>query len=413
MSRKILERPAVVVARMKKPGLHFVGGVPGLALQVTATGARSWILRVTIAGKRRDMGLGSFPDVSLAIARQAARDARAKISMGRDPIEESRAARGELAESRASAVSFERAATLYVEAHESAWRGAKHAVQWRTVMEAYAYPVIGALNVEAVKLPHVMQVLEPIWRTKTQTASRLRGRIESVLDWAAARGYRQGPNPSRWRGLLDKLLPAPAKVAKPDHHAALAVSEVGEFMQLVRVQPGLGARALEFTVLTAVRSGEALRASWSEIDFDAAVWTIPAGRMKAGREHRVPLSQACIELLRKLEEVRLSPWVFPGRLVGRPLETNACFSVLRRMSRSDITVHGFRSTFRDWCAERTTYPNEVAEMALAHTLSNKVEAAYRRGDLIDKRRQMMEDWAAFCAKPQSNAEVIAIKAAAA
>lgn len=277
----------------------------------------------------------------------------------------------------------------------------------------YAYPVIGALNVEAVKLPHVMQVLEPIWRTKTQTASRLRGRIESVLDWAAARGYRQGPNPARWRGLLDKLLPAPAKVAKPDHRAALAVSEVGEFMKLVRAQPGIGARALEFTVLTAVRSGEALRASWSETDFDTGVWTIPAGRMKAGREHRVPLSSACVELLRKLREVKLSQWVFPGRLVGRSLETNACFSVLRRMGRGDITVHGFRSTFRDWCAECTQYPNWVAEMALAHTLSNKVEAAYRPGDLIDKRRQMMEDWAAFCAKPQSKAEVFAIKAAAA
>jgi integrase len=413
MSRKIMERPAVVVARMKQPGLHFVGGVPGLALQVTATGARSWILRATIAGKRRDMGLGSFPDVSLAIARQAAPDARAQISNGRDPIEEGRAADTALAEARAAAVTFERAATLYVEAHESAWRGTKHTVQWRTVMEAYAYPVLDAMNVDAVKLPHVMQVLEPIWRSKTQTASRLRGRIESVLDWAAARGYRQGPNPAQWLGLLDKLLPAPAKVAKPDHHAALPVSEIGAFMQLVRAQPGIGARALEFAVLTAARSGEALRASWSEIDFDASVWTITAERMKAGREHRVPLSAACIELLRKLEQARQSEWVFLGRLVGRPLETNACFAVLRRMGRGDITVHGFRRTFRDWCAERTQYPNEVAEMALAHTLSNKVEAAYRRGDLIDKRRQMMEDWAAFCAKPQSNPEVIAIKAAAA
>lgn len=413
MSRKIMERPAVVVVRMRQPGLHFVGGVSGLALQVTATGARSWILRVTIDGKRRDMGLGSFPDVSLSIARQAAREARAKISNGRDPIEEGRAARAALAGARAAAVTFERAATLYVEAQESGWRGAKHAVQWRTVMEAYAYPVIGAMNVEAVKLPHVMQVLEPIWRSKTQTASRLRGRIESVLDWAAARGYRQGPNPAQWRGLLDKLLPAPAKVAKPDHHAALPVSEIGAFMQLVRAQTGIGARALEFTVLTAVRSGEALRASWPEIDFDAAVWTIPDERMKAGREHRVPLSAACIELLRKLEQAKLSEWVFPGRLVGRPLETNACFAVLRRMGRGDITVHGFRSTFRDWCAERTHYPNEVAEMALAHTLSNKVEAAHRRGDLIDKRRRMMEDRAAFCAKPQSKAEVSVIKAAAA
>ena len=412
MSRKIIERPAVVVARMRQPGLHFVGGVPGLALQVTATGARSWILRTTIAGKRRDMGLGSFPAVSLASARETARNARAKINNGHDPIAEGRAVRSALAESRASAVSFERAATFYVEAHEAAWRGAKHAAQWRTVMEAYTYPVIGALNVEAVRLPHVMQVLEPIWRTKTQTASRLRGRIESVLDWAAARGYRQGPNPAQWRGLLDKLLPAPARVAKPDHHAALPVSEIGAFMQLVREQPGVGARALEFPVLTSVRSGEALRASWAEIDFDAAVWTIPAQRMKAGREHRVPLSAACIELLRKLEEIRLSGWVFSGRLVGRPLETNACFSVLRRMGRGDITVHGFRSTFRDWCAELTDYPNEVAEMALAHTLSNKVEAAYRRGDLIDKRRQMMEDWASFCAKPQSKATGIAIKAAA-
>lgn len=411
MSRRVTEWPAVTVKRTKVPGLHFVGGVPGLALQVTTNGARSWILRATIAGRRRDMGLGGFPEVSLADAREAARAARTKIRSGLDPIEEGRAAR--VARTGPATVTFERAATLYVEAHKAAWRGAKHATQWITVMEAYAYPMLGAMNVDAIKLPHVMNVLEPIWQSKTQTASRLRGRIESVLDWAAARGYRQGPNPATWRGLLDKLLPAPAKVAKPDHHAALPVSEIGVFLQRVREQPGIGPRALEFTVLTAVRSGEALRAAWSEIDFDAAMWTIPAERMKAGREHRVPLSRQSIELLRKLERERLSQWIFPGRLVGRPLETNACFAVLRRMGRGDVTVHGFRSTFRDWCAERTNYPSEVAEMALAHTVANKVEAAYRRGDLIEKRRRMMDDWAAFCASPQRSIEVVEISAAAA
>ena len=408
MGRKADELGALAVSRLTAPGLHFVGGVSGLALQISASGARSWVLRAMVGGKRRDMGLGGFPDVTLAGARGAAREARAKIKAGIDPIAEGRAARSALRASVAAAITFELASRQYIEAHEPGWRNAKHAQQWRNTLETYANPVIGGVLVRDVALPQVLAVLEPIWREKTETASRLRGRIESVLDWATARGYRDGLNPARWRGHLDTLLPAPRKVAKSDHHAALPVSELGAFMRALRNQEGMGARALEFAILTAARSGEVRGATWEEIERNAAVWKVPASRMKAGKEHRVPLSPAALALLRAVPRMAGTDLVFPAPRGGL-LSDMTLTAVLRRMGVAAVP-HGFRSSFRDWCSERTNYPREVAEMALAHSIGDKVEAAYRRGDLFDKRRKLMTEWAAFCAKPEpKRGDVVSIR----
>ncbi|MNI35451.1 Prophage CP4-57 integrase [compost metagenome] len=279
-------------------------------------------------------------------------------------------------------------------AHEASWTNSKHRAQWAATLEKYAYGVIGDLGVEEVALSHVMEILDPIWTTKTETASRLRGRLEMVLDWAAAREYRSGPNPARWRGHLDKLLAKPSRVTKVVHHKALPIDELPEFMKKLRGVPGAGARALEFAILTAARSGEVRGALWSEIDLDQRLWTIGAERMKAGRAHRVPLSASVVSLLNATSKWADTDLVFPGSS-GRPLSDMTLSSVLRRMSIAAVP-HGFRSTFRDWASERTTHPQEAAEMALAHTVSNKVEAAYRRGDMMAKRYQLMEDWAAFC-----------------
>ena len=280
--------------------------------------------------------------------------------------------------------------------HEDSWRNEKHRWQWRQTLEV-ACEEIGKIPVAAIATGDVMRVLEPIWREKTETAARLRGRIESVLDFAGARGWRDGENPARWRGHLAKLLPAPGKVAKVEHHSALPWPEIGSFMAELRLQDGAAARALEFTILTAARTGETIGAIWSEIDIAAAQWTVPAARMKAGREHRVPLSGAALAVLADVASPR-DAWIFPGGRPGKPLSNMSMLMLSRRMGRPKLTVHGFRSTFRDWCAESTDYPREVAEQALAHVLGDKVEAAYRRGDLLGKRRQLMEDWAAFCSR---------------
>lgn len=386
----------MAVGRLTKPGLHFVGGVAGLGLQVSPTGARSWLLRYVAGGKRREMGLGGFPDVGLADARRRAREEREKLDKGTDPILERRMAQSALRAQQAASITFERAALSYLEAQDGSWKNAKHAQQWRNTLAAYAYPVIGPVLVGDVGVAHVMQVLEPIWRTKTETASRLRGRIEQVLDWATVRGYRQGLNPARWRGHLDKMLPTPGKVANSGHHAALPLADLGAFMQRLRAQDGMGARALEFAILTAARSGEVRGATWGEIDMGVALWVIPGDRMKAGKEHRVPLSDAALRLLQGLPRLADTELVFPAARGGQ-LSDMTLTAVMRRME-VDAVPHGFRSTFRDWASERTSYPHEVAEMALAHAIGNKVEAAYRRGDLLDKRRRMMADWAAFCAR---------------
>jgi integrase len=410
MPKRASELNALAVSKLATPGLHFVGGVPGLALQVLPSGARTWVLRVMIAGKRRDMGLGGYSPtgMTLARAREAALAAREKIRQGIDPIEANRAARSALQASRAAARTFKQCAEAYMEAHEAGWGNAKHASQWRNTLEKLAYPVMGELLVRDVQLAHVLQVLEPIWRTKTETASRLRSRIELVLDWAAARGFRESQNPARWRGHLDKLLPAPGKIIKRKHYDALPADEMGAFMQRLRQQPGNGARALELAILTAARSGEVRGARWHEFDLSAGVWAVPGERMKAGKEHRVPLSHAALALLKALSRHAKDDLVFPSR-TGGLVSDMTLVAVLRRMNVAAVP-HGFRSTFRDWAAERTSYPNEVCEMALAHSIGDKVEAAYRRGDLFEKRRRLMRDWASFCATVQpTNDKVVPLK----
>jgi len=401
------ELKALEVQRLKEPGLHFVGTVPGLALQIMPSGARSWLLRVMVGSKRREMGLGGYPAVTLAMAHEKAREARELIRQGLDPILLAREAQSALRADQAKALTFKQCALAYVAAHEAGWRNAKHVAQWRTTFETYAYPVMGELLVRDVELPHVLRVLEPIWRTKTTTASRLRGRIESVLDWAKGRGYRSGDNPAEWKGNLDAQLPRPEKVAKVEHHQALPVAEVGPFMRSLRAHHGVGARALEFAILTAARSGEVRGATWAEIDLDTGVWTLPPERMKAGREHRAPLSPAAIELIKAQPVVAGSPLVFTAPRGGQ-LSDMTLTAVLRRMEVAAVP-HGFRSTFRDWAAERTNYPNEVCEMALAHVVGDKVEAAYRRGDLFDKRRRLMDDWAKFLAEVAPKGAVVPMR----
>jgi integrase len=401
MPKKARELSPLEVGRLTAPGLHAVGEVAGLHLQVTGSGARSWVLRFTIAGKRRDMGLGGFPDVTLAKAREAAREARAKLNQGADPILQRREAKSALRAAAAAAKTFAECTTGYVDAKSAEWRNPKHRQQWTNTLEQYAHPVIGRLLVRDVALAHVLKILEPIWATKTETASRVRGRIESVLNWATVRGYRSGENPARWRGHLDKLLAAPNKVARVVHHAALDVEALPGFISALRKQKGVGARALEFAILTAARSGEVRSARWAEIDMEAAVWTVPGERMKAGKEHRVPLSQASLKLLRALPRIEETTLLFPSTK-STPLSDMTLTAVMRRIG-VEAVPHGFRSTFKDWTSERTSYPGEMSEMALAHAIGDKVEAAYRRGDLFAKRRQMMEDWAAFCGGTKAKA----------
>jgi integrase len=410
MARLAKELGPLAVSNLTAPGLHFVGGVPGLALQILPTGGKTWILRVMIGGKRRDMGLGGYSKTgnNLAKAREKAVEARDAIKKGTDPIEVNKAARSALKASRAAALTFKQCAAKYIAAHKAGWKNEKHAGQWLTTLETYAYPEIGDLLVRDVGVTNVLAILEKkesadaptFWNAKTETASRVRGRIESVLDWATARKYRTGENPARWRGHLDKLLPAPAKIAKVEHHKALPVDDVGAFMVDLRKREGTAARALEFAILTATRSGETRGAAWDEIDLHKAVWTIPGERMKAGREHRVPLSDAAVKLLKSMEGDK--GLVFASA-TGGELSDMTMTKVLRDM-KVPAVPHGFRSSFRDWAAERTNYPREVCEAALAHMLENKTEAAYFRTTMFDKRRQLMQAWATFCAKPQVKPE---------
>lgn len=406
MPKLARELGPLAVSKLSTSGLHFVGGVQGLALQVGAGASRSWVLRNVIGGKRREMGLGSYPEVTLAVARDRARQARELVRQGVDPIERQQAAQSALRAAAAAVVTFREAAEKYIAAHEAGWKNAKHQQQWSNTLEQHAYPVLGSLHVRDIGTPQVLRVLEPIWTTTNETASRLRGRIELVLDWAAARGLREGQNPARWRGHLDKLLARPSKVNKRTHHPALPVSEVGAFMVRLREAEGMGARALEFVIYTAARSGEVRGATWAEIDIGGKVWLCPGTRMKAGKEHRVPLSPAALALLKALPKGKPEDLVFPAPR-GGVLSDMTLTAVLRRLQVPAVP-HGFRSTFRDWAAERTNYPREVAEMALAHAIGDKVEAAYRRGDLFERRRRMMADWAAFLSRPEGAARVMTL-----
>ena len=395
------------IRRMVVPAYYRDGG--GLHLQVSRSGTRSWIFRFTLSGKVREMGLGPYPDVSLAEARQNASDRRRDLREGIDPIEARNSKRTAERREVAKALIFSDCAARYIEAKRPEWKNAKHADQWENTLATYAYPVFGSLPVASVDTALVMLALEPIWTTKTETASRLRGRIESVLDWATVRGYRQGENPARWKGHLDTLLAKPSKVAKVAHHPALPYIETAEFVQALRKQEGTAARALEFLILTATRTNEVIGARWGEIDTQAGIWTIPAERMKMAKEHRAPLTARALEILKDMEAVKTSEWVFPGGRTGQPLSNMAMLALLKRMERHDLTAHGFRSTFRDWAAETTNYPREVAEMALAHAVENKVEGAYRRGDLCEKRRRMMEEWAKYCGAVMVPGEVVPIR----
>ena len=388
---------APVALKTLGDGCHADGG--NLYLLVRGD-SRGWVFRfVAPDGKRRNMGLGSQYSVTLATARKQAALLREQVkhpTAPNDPLtarQESRLAQ-KLAQRRH--MTFKACALAYIEAHRAEWKNPKHGQQWENTLATYAYPVFGDLPVAEVDDALVLKVLVPLWETKTETATRLRGRIEAVLDWAAFGKFRQGENPARWKGHLDNSLAKPNKVAKVKHHAALPYQEMGSFLADLRQREGLGARALEFAILTAARSGEVRGATWDEIDLVSRLWVIPAERMKMNKVHRVPLSAAAVKLLKGLPRIDDGALVFPSSKVGRPMSDMTLTAVLRRMQRPNLTAHGFRSTFRDWAAESTSYPGEMAEMALAHAIGDKVEAAYRRGDMLEKRFRMMNDWAKFC-----------------
>jgi len=397
MARTIHRISATKLVALKAPGYHADGG--GLYHRVAPGGSRGWIFRYALHGRTHDMGLGAYPEISLAAARKRAFEFRQMLAEGTDPLAERNAKRAAARVEDAKTITFDDCAKAYIAAHADGWRNAKHRQQWGNTLYTYVSPAFGKLPVRAIDTGLVMRALEPIWASKPETASRLRGRIESILSWAQVRGYRLGDNPARWRGHLDHLLPARSKVRKVEHHAALPYSEIGKFVNALGQQKGIASSALKFLILTAARPGEVLGATWSEIDLDGRIWVVPASRMKGGREHRIPLSDAAIAVLRDMQEIRRGDYVFEGARAGRPLSQMSLLMLLRRMNRGDVTAHGMRSCFRDWAAERTNYENHVVEMALAHAIPNGVEAAYRRGDLFDKRRRLMDDWAKFCATP--------------
>lgn len=394
MASHINKLSALAVSRLDKPGYHGDGG--GLYLQVSPSRSKSWIFRYTRAGKQHEMGLGSLNTIDLATARAKARECRQMLREGMDPLANRRASKTAHALNEAKQITFDQCASAYIAAHRSSWKNVKHASQWENTLATYASPLIGSLPVAAVDTDLVVKVLSPIWIGKTETATRLRGRIECILDWATVSKFREGENPARWRGHLENLLANPNKIAPVKNHPALPWRDVGDFMSILRMRDGIAARAVEFAILTACRSGEVRGAMWGEIDLKGKLWTIPAERMKAGKEHRVPLSTSAITLLESME--RIGDVVFSGRKQGTQLSDMSLTAVLRRMGYGDFTVHGFRSTFRDCCSEAAgnSFSREVCEHALAHSLPDKVEAAYRRGDLLEKRILLMQAWADYC-----------------
>lgn len=419
-SRGIHTLSAVGVARLNKAGYHADGG--GLYLQISPAGTKSWIFRFKLSGRAREMGLGPLRSLGLADARAKAAVCRQQLLNGVDPIEARKLVRAEGRLEAAKATTFDACAKAYIAAHKASWKNAKHISQWENTLDEYTGKVFGNLPVQEVDTALVMRVLEPMWSEKPETASRLRGRIEAVLDWATVRGLRRGENPARWRGHLKSLLPARSKVRAVKHHPALPWNEVPQFIRALRARDGTAARALEFLILTAVRSGEVRGAVRGEFDLKAKVWTIPAARMKMKVEHAVPLSQRAVQIVEQQLATSDKTHVFPGRK-DAPLSDMSVSAVIRRMNEGEkvvwrdpkqdaaIVPHGFRSTFRDWVATRTSYPHEVAEAALAHAIENKVVAAYRRSDLFEKRRRLMVEWGKYCESVGSGSNVTPIRSA--
>ena len=411
MPKKARELSATEVRRLThavskdgKPynALHPVGGVSGLVLQVTPTGAKSWILRTVIGTKRRNVGLGPFPDVSLAEARRKAQEVKDKIAEGIDPVEERKAARRSLIAAQLSTMTFAQAMADYIDMKAKEFRNPRQRKQWESSLNTYAVPHIGNVPVGEIELPHIKAVLDPIWQEKTETANRVRARMENILGWCAVHGYRSNENPAKWQGYLDEVYPSPEKIKVKGHHAALAVDAVPEFMKSLKKRTGTAAKALEFLILTASRNNEVIGdkrigkagITWQEIDLKRKVWTVPADRMKSGKLHRVPLTDAAVDLLKGMGEGAPDQLVFPGPKGDIP-SNNFLSAVLKRMDQP-ITAHGFRSTFKDWAREYTAYADEVSELALAHINSDATRAAYARSELIDKRRLLMADWENFC-----------------
>jgi integrase len=377
-----------------------------LYLRIAPGGSRQWIFRYNINGRLRDMSLGPAHTLTLAEARERATDARKLRLDGIDPLEHRRARKAALRAADARTRTFRECCADYLRTNDASWTSARHRAQWRSTLEQL-YPVLGNLPVQAIDTPLVLRALKPIWEKTPVTGSRLRGRLEAVLGWATVHHYRTGDNPAKWGGHLEHALPAPGKVAKVEHHSALKYDAIPEFMAKVRADASITARALEFIVLTAARSGEAVGATWDEIDLDARLWTVPASRMKAGKEHRVPLSDAALALLEAMRSIQQSAYVFPGAKAGQPVKGGTVWWLVDQIA--GVSVHGLRSSFRDWASERTGFQREVCEMALAHAIPSAVEKAYRRGDLFDKRRKLMDAWAEFCAKPASAGAVVPIR----
>jgi len=398
MGREINRLTALQTQKLRTPGCHADGA--GLYLCVKPTGGKSWIFRYRFKGKEHEMGLGSLTTFSLAEARERALLQRKLLANGDNPliVKSATSLQRTLAES--SVLTFDEAADRYINSHRKGWKNAKHADQWRNTLATYVSPVFGKLSCNEITTTLVMRVLEPIWSDKTETATRIRGRIEKVLDWSKTQGYRTGENPAAWNGHLKNLLSAPKKTTKIEHHPALPWSEMGVFMQELRKIPGSAALALQLIILTNSRTTEVISALWSEFDLGQKIWIIPAVRMKSNREHFIPLSAEVLDVLTKAQkESADSKFVFHGRNKFKSLSNMACLQLLKRMGRKDLTVHGFRSSFRDWAGESTSHPREVIEHAMAHQLKDKAEAAYARGTLLERRRLLMEDWAAFCAPP--------------
>jgi integrase len=408
MARTLNRLTAMKVERAKQPGLYADGG--SLYLRVAPGGSRQFIFRYALNGRLRDMGIGPTHTLTLADAREKATEARKLLLDGIDPIDTKHARMAALQVDAAKRMTFAQCAEGFIRDNEKKWTNARHRDEWRSTLSRYVFPTLGSLPAAAINTPLVLKVIKPLWERVPTTAKRVLGRIENVLGWATVHHYRSGDNPAAWDGLIEHALPTVSKAGDGEHHAALRYTDAAAFMTKVRANAGVAARCLEFIALTAVRLSEAINATWDEVDIEDRIWVIPASRMgKTRKEHRVPLSDAAIAVLKAMQKVRMNDWVFPGSRQGRPIGENSVWRLAKDASGDEtITVHGLRSTFRDWASEHTDFHAEVKEAALAHTIPNAVEAAYRRGDLFDKRRKLMEAWANYCGKPQSSGKVVPI-----